>query len=210
LRNHGPKPAATGYAKALAGAHRSPDVRPKSCFGAGHGRSNVQVDFPRARGADRLDSGQRFDPGGRLSGWAAAGFMAEVSAAGSTAAALAGGGEAASAAGAAVTAGEGGVGARVAGAVAAGAMPDGAIRGGGWAIRMAMAMTMGRDGVPITRATATATPPPTVEAARAGSIAKSGRSQADEAATSGGGSSTSANRSHERRTASYFVFFAAR
>jgi hypothetical protein len=134
------------------------DVRPKSCFGAGHGRSNVQVDFPRARGADRVDSGQRFDPGGRLSGWAAAGFMAEVSAAGSTAAALAGGVEAASAAGAAVTAGEGGVGARVAGAVAAGPMPDGAIRGGGWAIRMAMAMTMGRDGVPITRATATATP----------------------------------------------------
>jgi hypothetical protein len=38
------------------------------------------------------------------------------------------------------------------------AMPDGAIRGGGGAIRMAMAMTMGRDGVPITRATATATP----------------------------------------------------
>ena len=121
---------------------------------------------------------------------------------GSTAVALAGGVEAASAAGAAVTAGEGGVGATVAGAVAAGAMPDGAIR-------MAMAMTMGRDGVPITRATAT--PPPTVEAAPAGSIAKSGRSQADEAATSGGGSSTSANRSPERRTpASYFVFFAAR
>ena len=134
--------------------------------------------------------------------------MAEVSAAGSTAVALAGGVEAASAAGAAVTAGEGGVGARVAGAGAAGAMPDGAIRGGGGAIRMAMAMTMGRDGVPITRATAT--PPPTVEAAPAGSIAKSGRSQADEAGTSGCGSSTSANRSHERRTASYFVFFAAR
>ena len=81
--------------------------------------------------------------------------MAEVSAVGSTAVALAGGVEAASAAGAAVTAGEGGVGAAVAGAVAAGAMPDGAIHGGGGAIRMAMAMTMGRDGVPITPATAT-------------------------------------------------------
>src|SRR5580704_16943430 len=81
--------------------------------------------------------------------------MAEVSAVGSTAAALAGGVEAASAAGGAVTGGEGGAGATVAGAVAAGAMPDGAIRGGGGAIRMAMAMTMGRDGVPITRATAT-------------------------------------------------------
>jgi hypothetical protein len=80
----------------------------------------------------------------------------------------------------------------------------------GGANRTAMAMTMGRDGVPITRATATATPPPTVEAP-AGSIAKSGPSQADEAATSGGGSSTSANRSPERRTpASHFVFFAAR
>lgn len=52
--------------------------------------------------------------------------MAEVSAAGFMAAALAGGVEAASAAGAAVTAGEGGVAATV-----AGAMPDGAIRGGG-------------------------------------------------------------------------------
>ena len=128
---------------------------------------------------------------------------------GSTAVALAGGVEAASAAGAAVTAGEGGVGATVAGAVAAGAMPDGAIHGGGGAIRMTMAMTMDQDGVPITRATAT--PPPTLEAAPAGSIAKSGRSQADEAATSGGGSSTSANRSPECRTpASHFVFFASR
>jgi hypothetical protein len=57
-----------------------------------------------------------------------------------------------------VPGGGGGVGATVAGAVAAGAMPDGAIRGG--AIRMAMAMIMGRDGVPITPATATATPRP--------------------------------------------------
>jgi hypothetical protein len=96
---------------------------------------------------------------------------------------------------------EGGVGATVAGAVAAGDMPDGAIRGGGGAIRMAMAMTMGRDGVPITPPTAT--PPPTVEAAPAGSIAKSGRSLADEAATSGGGSSTSANRSPERPDAGF-------
>jgi hypothetical protein len=46
-------------------------------------------------------------------------------------------------------------------------------------------------------------PPPTVEAAPAGSIAKSGRSLADEAATSGGGSSTSANRSPERPDASF-------
>jgi hypothetical protein len=49
-------------------------------------------------------------------------------------------------------------------------------------------------------------PPPTVEAAPAGSIAKSGRSQADEAATSGGGLSTSANRSPERRTPLFCLF----
>ena len=76
---------------------------------------------------------------------------------GSTAVALAGGVEAASAAGAAVTAGEGG-GLRWLGLLRLGYAGWGYPWWGG-AIRMAMAMTMGRDGVPITRATATATPP---------------------------------------------------
>jgi hypothetical protein len=167
------------------------DVRPKSCFGGGHGRSNVQVDFPRARGADRVDSGQRFEPGGRFQdgrrrvswrrfrrrvprrrlwrvAWRRPRRLARR-----------------------LRLGRAGLGLRWLGLLRLGYAGWG-YPWWGWGYPYGYGDDYGSGWGPDYAGYGYGYPPPTVEAALAGSMAKSGRSQADEAATSGGGWSTSA------------------